>query len=172
MLAVSINSGSPAEVGTVLLVIALAENPTIAGIAGLDSAAQGALSRTLDMKDFRGTRDETLHLTGFAKGPRRLLLIGMGAVTDRRASLRRAATLAARTAQRLGVGEMTWYSGQITPEETESITVGLIAGSWEYSDLKSPLPEAERKKPLEKASILTNNTDDTRRALGNGQAIG
>ena len=172
MLAVSINSASPAEVGTALLVIALPENPTIAGIAGLDSAAQGALSRTLEMKDFRGSRDELLHLTGFAKGPRRLLLLGMGAVTDRRASLRRAAALAARNAHRLGVGEMVWYSGQITPEETESITIGLIAGSWEYPDLKTPPPEAERKKPLEKAVILTNNTDDTRRGLSNGQAIG
>jgi leucyl aminopeptidase len=172
VLAVSINSASPAEVGTALLVIALPENPTIAGIAGLDSAAQGALSRTLEMKDFRGSRDELLHLTGFAKGPRRLILIGMGSVTDRRASLRRAATLAARNAHRLGVGEMVWYSGQITPEETESITIGLIAGSWEYPDLKTPPPEAERKKPLEKAVILTNNTDDTRRGLSNGQAIG
>jgi len=172
VLAVSINSASPAEVGTALLVIALPENPTIAGIAGLDSAAQGALSRTLEMKDFRGSRDELLHLTGFAKGPRRLLLLGMGAVTDRRASLRRAAALAARNAHRLGVGEMVWYSGQITPEETESITIGLIAGSWEYPDLKTPPPEAERKKPLEKAVILTNNTDDTRRGLSNGQAIG
>jgi len=172
VLAVSINSASPAEVGTALLIIALPENPTISGIAGLDSAAQGALSRTLEMKDFRGSRDELLHLTGFAKGPRRLLLLGMGAVTDRRASLRRAAALAARNAHRLGVGEMVWYSGQITPEETESITIGLIAGSWEYPDLKTPPPEAERKKPLEKAVILTNNTDDTRRGLSNGQAIG
>jgi leucyl aminopeptidase len=96
----------------------------------------------------------------------------MGATPDRRASLRRAATLAARTAHRLGVGEMVWYSGQITPEETEAITVGLIAGSWEYPDLKTPPPESERRKPLEKASILTNNTDDFRNALSNGQAIG
>ena len=172
MLAVSINAANPAEVGTALLVVALVENPTLAGIAALDSATQGALARTLEMKDFRGSRDEMLHLTGFAKGPRRLLLIGMGAVTDRRASLRRAATLAARNAHRLGVGEMVWYSGQITPEETESITIGLIAGAWEYIDLKSPPPESERKKPLEKASILTNNTDDSRRGLANGQAIG
>jgi leucyl aminopeptidase len=67
---------------------------------------------------------------------------------------------------------MVWYSGQITPEETEAITVGLIAGCWEYPDLKSAPPESERKKSLEKASILTNNTDDTRRALTNGHAIG
>ncbi len=172
MLSVIINAVNPAEVGTALLVVALPENPTMAGIAALDTASQGALSRTIDMKDFRGTRDETLHLTGFAKGPRRLLLVGMGAVTDRRAAFKRAATLAARNANRLGVGEMVWYSGQISPEETEAITVGLMAGAWEYIDLKSQPPEAERKKSLEQAMILTSNTDDSRRGLASGKAIG
>ena len=172
MLAVSINSVAPAEVGTALLVVALPENPTLSGIAALDAATQGSLTRSIEMKDFRGARDEMLHLTGLAKGPRRLMLIGMGAVTDRRASFKRAATLAARNAHRLGVGEMVWYSGQITPEETESITIGLMAGAWEYVDLKTPAPEAERKKPLEKAIILTSNTDDSRKGLSNGQAIG
>jgi leucyl aminopeptidase len=172
VLSVIINAVNPAEVGTALLVIALPENPTLAGIAALDTASQGALTRTIDMKDFRGARDETLHLTGFAKGPRRLLLVGMGAVTDRRAAFKRAATLAARNAHRLGVGEMVWYSGQISPEETEAITVGLMAGAWEYIDLKSQPPEAERKKPLEQAMILTSNTDDSRRGLASGKAIG
>jgi leucyl aminopeptidase len=172
MLAVSINPTPPAEVGTALLVVALPENPTLSGIAGIDAATQGALTRSIEMKDFRGSRDEMLHLTGIPKGPRRLILIGMGTVTDRRASFRRAATLAARNANRLGVGEMVWYSGQITPEETESVTIGLIAGAWEYSELKTPAPEAERKKPLEKAMILTTNTDDSRTGLANGQAIG
>ena len=123
MLSVSINSVNPAEAGTALLVVALGENPTLAGIAALDTATQGALSRMIDNKDFRGSRDETLHLTGVAKGPRRLLLIGMGNVTDRKASFRRAATLAARNAQRLGVGEMVWYSGQIAPEELSLIHI-------------------------------------------------
>ncbi len=172
MLSVSINSVNAAEVGTALLVVALNENPTLAGIAGLDAATQGALSRIIENKDFRGSRDETLHLTGVAKGPRRLFLIGMGNVTDRKASFRRAATLGARNAQRLGVGEMVWYSGQISPDETEAITSGLIAGSWEYADLKSPVPDSERKKPLEKAVIITSNTDDSRRGRTSGQAIG
>jgi leucyl aminopeptidase len=172
VLSVSINSVNPAEVGTALLVVALPENPTLAGIAALDTASQGALSRTIEMKDFRGSRDETLHLTGVPKGPRRMLLVGMGNVSDRKSSFRRAATLAARTAHRLGVGEMVWYSGQIAPEETEAITSGLILGAWEYADLKSQLPEADRKKPLEKVTIITSNTDDSRRGLANGQAIG
>jgi len=172
VLSVSINSANPAEVGTALLIIALPENPSVAGIAALDAATQGALTRSIEMKDFRGSRDELLHLTGVAKGPRRMLLVGMGAVTDRKAALRRAATLAGRNAHRLGVGEAAWYSEQITPDEIEAVTVGLIAGSWEYADLKSPAPEAERKKPLEKAIILASNTDDTRRGLASGQAIG
>jgi leucyl aminopeptidase len=172
VVSVSINSANPAEVGTALLVVALPENPVVGGLGDLDAMLQGAVSRSIEMKDFRGSRDETLHLSGTAKGPRRLLLIGMGAVTDRRASLRRAAALAGRNAHRLGVGDIAWYSDQITPEEVEVITVGLIAGSWEYAELKSPVPEAERKKPLERAMILTTNTDDSRRGLSGGQAIG
>jgi leucyl aminopeptidase len=172
VVSVSLNSANPAEVGTALLVVALPENPVLGGLSDLDAMVQGALSRSFEMKDFRGSKDETLHLTGVATGPRRLLLIGMGAVTDRRASLRRAATLAGRNAHRLGVGDMAWYSEQLTPEEIETITVGLIAGSWEYADLKSPPPETERKKPLERAMILTTNTDDSRRGLSGGQAIG
>jgi leucyl aminopeptidase len=172
VVSVSINSANPAEVGTALLVVALPENPVVGGLGDLDAMLQGAVSRSIEMKDFRGSRDETLHLSGTAKGPRRLLLIGMGVVTDRRASLRRAAALAGRNAHRLGVGDIAWYSDQITPEEVEVITVGLIAGSWEYAELKSPVPEAERKKPLERAMILTTNTDDSRRGLSGGQAIG
>jgi leucyl aminopeptidase len=171
-LSVQLNAGNPAETGTPLLAIALVENPSLAGIAALDTASSGALARTLEMKDFRGARDECLHLTGVVKGPRRLLLVGMGPVTDKRASLKRAATLAARNALRLGVGELVFYAGQINAEETESVAIGLIAGAWEYNELKSPPAEADKKKPLERATILTSNTDDTRRGLANGVAIG
>ncbi len=172
MLQVQLSAGNPAECGTSLLAIALVENPSLAGIAALDTAASGALARTIEMKDFKGTRDEILHLTGVVKGPRRLLLIGMGAVTDKRASLKRAASLAARQGQKLGVGEITFYAGQIDADETESVAAGLIAGAWEYKELKSEPPENERKKPLDRAIILTSNTDDTRRGLANGQALG
>ena len=172
MLNVQLSASNPAETGTPLLAIALMENPSLAGIAAIDTASSGALARTFEMKDFRGARDETLHLTGIAKGPRRLLLVGMGAVTDKLASLKRAASLAARQAHKLGVGELVFYAGQINADETEAVTAGLIAGAWEYNELKSAMPESEARKPLEKATILTSNTDDTRRGLANGQAIG
>jgi leucyl aminopeptidase len=172
MLKVELSAANPAETGTPLLAIALMENPSLAGIAAIDTASSGALARTFEMKDFRGTRDETLHLTGIAKGPRRLLLVGMGTVTDRLASLKRAGALASRQAQKLGVGELVFYAGQINSEETEAVTSGLIAGAWEYNELKSPPSEAEPRKSLERATILTSNTDDTRRGLANGQAVG
>jgi len=171
-LSVQLNAGNPAETGTPLLAIALVENPSLAGIAALDTASSGALARTLEMKDFRGKRDECLHLTGVVKGPRRLLLVGMGAVTNRPASLKRAATLAARQALKLCVGEVVFYAGQINAEETEAVASGLIAGAWEYNELKSAPADGEQHKPLERATILTSNTDDTRRGLAHGQAIG
>jgi leucyl aminopeptidase len=172
MLEVQLSAANPAETGTSLLAIALMENPSLAGIAAIDTASSGALARTFEMKDFRGARDEMLHLTGIAKGPRRLLLVGMGAVTDRLASLKRAGSLASRQAMKLGVGEIVFYAGQINAEETEAVTAGLITGAWEYNELKTPAPDADQKKTLERATILTSNTDDTRRGLSNGQAIG
>ena len=66
MVSVSIASQSPIEVGTSLLVIALPENPTLAGIAALDAATQGALTRMIDMKDFRGSRDACTKLAGMS----------------------------------------------------------------------------------------------------------
>ncbi|HEX7942782.1 MAG TPA: hypothetical protein VF488_13305, partial [Gemmatimonadaceae bacterium] len=57
-----------------LLVIALAKGATAGGaLAPLDAALGGALGRTLERRDFRGTRDETLHLAGAERGPRRIL---------------------------------------------------------------------------------------------------
>ena len=174
MPSVSINSVNPAEVGTALLVVALVENPTLArNRAELDSATEGALTRMIEMKDFRGARDEMLHLTGVAKGPRRLLLVGMGAVTDRKAAFRRAATLAGRNAQRLGVGEMVWYSGQISTRRDRSHRRGLdrrlvgVLGSQDRSCRKRSARNRSRKP-----SSSPSNTDDSRRGLAHGQAIG
>ena len=79
---------------TPLLVIALPPDSQVpAALTSLDTALAGALDRTLRRKDFRGSRDETLHLAGGATGPQRVLLVGLGK-GDRVMALRRAATLA------------------------------------------------------------------------------
>ncbi|HVF40367.1 MAG TPA: leucyl aminopeptidase [Gemmatimonadaceae bacterium] len=170
---VSIGGGSVAEFSGPLLAIALPETPSLSGgLIDLDRAMGGALQRSIDMRDFRGARDEILHLTGPSGGPRRVIAIGLGKVTDRAGSFRRAAALAARQAMKLGSPQLGWYHGELDEREVEGATVGIIAGAWQYRDLKSPLPEEERRQSLEEATLLTSNTNSSRRGVATGQAIG
>jgi len=151
-----------------LLVVALASGDgRDERLTALDGPLGGALGRFLDRRDFRGGRDETLHLAGGSAGPARVLLVGLGKITDRASALRRAGALAARQAGRMGVGRLAFYAGTLSRQETEAIAVGLAAGSWEYTDTKTPPPEEERRAPLTEAAILSADE----RGLENGRAI-
>jgi leucyl aminopeptidase len=136
-------------------------------VTALDGTLGGALGRLLDRRDFRGGRDETLHLAGGTTGPARVLLVGLGKPTDRVSALRRAGALAARQAVRLGTGRLAFFAGTLTRDETEAIAVGLAAGAWEYTDTKTPPPEDERRAPLTDATILGADEQGT----ANGRAI-
>ena len=151
-----------------LLVVALAsgDRPD-ARLTALDAPLGGALTKFLDRRDFRAGRDETLHLAGGSTGPARVLLVGLGKVTERASALRRAGAIAARQAGRMGVGRLAFYAGNASLEETEAIAVGLAAGAWEYTDTKTPPPEEERRAPLTDAVILAADE----RGLENGRAI-
>jgi len=153
----SLSGGSP-ELGRLdipLLVVALAVGAGVDGeLASLDTALGGALTRTLERRDFRGTRDETLHLAGGTAGPARVLLIGTGSTGERAGRLRRAGALAARQGGRMGVGELAMFAGQLDAMETEALAVGLAAGAWDYLDTKSAPPADERRAPLSRARIL------------------
>jgi leucyl aminopeptidase len=96
----------------------------------------------------------------------------MGKVSDRAGSIRRAAAIAARHAMKLGGGDLGFYLGDGDAREVEAATVGILAGAWEYKDLKTPPPENERRQPLAKATILANDNDATKVALASGEAIG
>src|SRR5215207_6869283 len=100
-LALSVRRADLGALDTPLLVIALGAQPAAAplddALRSLDGSLGGALARTLERRDFRGSRDETLHLAGGAKGVQRVLLVGVGS-GDRPNALRRAAALAARRA--------------------------------------------------------------------------
>ena len=157
-----------------LLVLALRKNPSLpADLAALDASLGGTLSRTLGRRDFRGGRDEVLHLSGSAGAatPQRVLLIGLGEPTDAAGALRRAAGLAARQAKKLGASALAWYDGGRTADTVEAVTVGLLMGAWEYIDLKTPPPADDRRAELESAIILC---DDARaaQAVERGTAIG
>jgi leucyl aminopeptidase len=167
-----LNSAGVAQFKTPLLAIAFDEHPDSGPISDLDGTLGGAIQRAIASREFRGAKDETLQFGGPENGARRVLLVGMGKVTDRPGSLRRAAAIAARQATKLGSGAAAFYARGIGEKEIEGITVGLLAGSWEYKDLKTPPPDDERRAPLASATILADDSDATRAGFASGQAIG
>jgi leucyl aminopeptidase len=176
----SLNVGAPdfGGIDTPLLVIALGTSPTLSDeLRPVDAATGGALGRALARRDFRGARDETLHLAGAERGVQRVLLVGLGAATDRPGALRRAAAIAARQANRMGVGRLAFYAGSMSVADVEAAGVGLIAGAWDFKELKTPPPAEEQRAPLEEATILAPDVaaraDGARvaRAIGEGHSL-
>src|SRR3954447_26574197 len=117
-LALTVAAPDLGALDTPLLVVALAASPTLTDeLRPIDAATSGALSRALARRDFRGGRDETLHLSGGDRGVQRVLFIGMGPATDRVGALRRAAALAGRQGNRLGVGRLSFFAGNVNEAE-------------------------------------------------------
>ena len=165
-------TGRPAELGgldTPLLVLAFASSPTVSSaLDAVDRATHGALRRMIERRDFRGGRDEQLHLSAGASGIQRVLLIGLGSASDRTSALRRAAALASRQAAKLGVGKLAFWAGDLSTEEAEAATLGLIAGSWDFKEMKTQPPADEQRAPLTDATLL--GADEA--AVATGRAIG
>jgi leucyl aminopeptidase len=162
-----------AKLDTPLLVLALPSGAALtADLAAPDAATAGTLGRALAARDFRGARDELLFLGGSASGIRRVLLVGMGTGAQRSDALRRAATLAARQAGKLGAGSLAFYAGSLDAREAEAVTVGLIDGSWRYEDVKTPPPEDERRAPVSGAVVLGADAEAVRSGVVTGSAIG
>src|ERR1700683_4689695 len=111
-LALTLQRVDLANLDTPLLVLALPAHPALTVALGpVDANLGGALARTLDQGHFRGGKGEVLHLAGGPAGPRRVLLVGIGANADRPAALQRAAAIASRRARDLGATSLTWYAG-------------------------------------------------------------
>jgi leucyl aminopeptidase len=139
-------------------------------IRKLDEALGGAIGRLLDRRDFRAGRDETVHLVGGPKGPQRILLVGMGAVTDAPVALRRAAMIAARFARRTGAREIGWYHAD-GAAGIESVVVGLSMGAWEYTDTKTPPPEEEQRDSPDEAIVVVSDEKRGKPEVESGVAI-
>jgi leucyl aminopeptidase len=172
-LTLAARAANAATLNTPLLVLLLPSGSDLpSSLRALDKGTGGALGRSLRRADFRGGRDETLHLVGGSRGPRRVLLVGYGAPKDRALALRRAATLAARQAHRAGVGSLAVLAGAVDAREAESILVGLQMGCWEYMDLRTPPPEGDRRAPLAEATLIAENAKSLAGAVSAAQAIG
>ena len=168
-------SAGPADLGALdasLLIVALPSDGKLdAALSTLDGSLGGALARSLERRDFRGGRDETLHFAGGTTGPSRVLLVGMGKPTDRVGALRRAGAIAARQAGRMGSGSLAFYAGALTERETEALAVGLSAGAWDYTETKTPPPEDERRTPLRSARIHGADSSAIEQGIASGTAI-
>ncbi len=174
-LTLSLHAGPPAELATPLLAVALAaDEPLPAALAPVDQALGGALARALARRDFRGARDETLHLGGADAGVERVLLVGLGkakaAPEQRAAALKRAGAVAGRAAAKLGTGDVAFYAADLDAAGAEAAAVGLDMAAFRYDDLKTQPPEGERRAPLERATIVAG--EGAREALRAAEALG
>ena len=170
-LTLALHDGDAADIDTPLLGVLLsAGNELPAALSQLDDKLGGALSRSVERGDFRGVRDETLHFDGGTTRAGRILLVGMGTPTEPAASYRRASALLGRRAHGMGAGSIAVIAPGGDDDAVESIAIGLNMGPWEYIDLKTPPPEADRKKPLTKATIIAD-PKSAKDALSRGDAI-
>jgi leucyl aminopeptidase len=169
-----LNAGT-ADLGSLdaaLLVVVLPSAPALDGpLSSLDGLLGGVLGRSVERRDFRGGRDETLHFAGASTGPARILLIGTGKASDRTAALRRAGAIAARQASRMGTGSLAFYAGSLDAREAEAVVVGLNAGAWEYTDTKTPPPDDDRRAALVSARILGPDGAGIAAGIDSGTAI-
>ena len=172
-LVISARAGRASSASTPLLACLLPAGSDLpAHLRELDIALGGALKRTFDARDFRGGRDEILHIVGGGKGPRRVILVGTGKPGDGVTAVRRAATLAERQAHRLGTGSLTLLVAQPDDRTIEQILVGAQLGAWEYTDMRTPAPPAERRAPLKEIIVLVDNAKRAKAAVDAASAIG
>jgi leucyl aminopeptidase len=171
----SVVAAAPAGHETPLLALALTRGPLPASLAALDKQTGGAIGRVLSSGDFTGKRDETAVL--YPSGPAsRLLLIGLGKTEEvDRGAIRRAAAAAAKRARSLGVPRAAFHlpgeaSGTVSLRDAgQAIAEGSAQGAWQYNEMKKP---EEKKAPLERIEILSQDGAELSQGHTTGQAIG
>jgi leucyl aminopeptidase len=180
---ISVSDATLDRLETPLLVVAMAKDALdVTGeLAALDDATSGALGRAIQRRDFRGGRDETLLLGGGAAGVQRVLLVGIGPLAadlkpgERAVRIRRAATLAGRQANKIGVGAVAFY-GATSDAIAEAAVIGLAMGAWDWKETKSPVPETDQRAPLTSITIIARDMPSgtkaaVERGVKQGQAL-
>src|SRR5688572_30082283 len=171
----AVAQAQPAGYETPLLAIALPRGPLPPSLTAPDKQTGGAIGRVLSSGDFTGKRDETAVL--YPSGPAaRVLLIGLGKTEEvDRAAIRRAAAIAAKRARSLGVARAAFHlpgeaSGTVSLRDAgQAIAEGSAQGAWQYNEMKKP---EEKKAPLERIEILSQDGTELSQGHTTGQAIG
>ncbi len=175
------------RVSSPVLAIALGTSNTTIGkvpssLLGLESHLQGALGRVLGSGDFRGDRDETAVVYP-ARGPRRVMLIGLGRSEDiSRDVIRRAAAIAARKAVAMNAESVSFFvppegRGGIPPAVIgQAALEGAAQGAWLFRELKGADDKRVRLRSFELIASREDRSDMERgrrigAALGVGQHL-
>ncbi len=156
---VTVSDSTLERLQTPLLVLPLtpaALKALVGDLATVDGLTRGALGRAIERRDFRASRDETLLLPGGETGVQRVLVLGLGDGKDDVVNMRRAATLAGRKANGMGVGSLAFY-GAVDERSAEAIVLGLVAGAWDFREMKSPVPADEQRAALAAITVLTRS---------------
>ena len=146
-------------------------------LLGLDEAAGGALRRVVASGDFTGDRDQNTMVYP-ARGPRRVLLLGLGNHAQiTRAAIRTAAAVGARRAAAMGARALAFHVTQEThpgvpPEALGQVaTEGALQGAWRFVELKAV---RDGKGPVESFDLIVAREirPDVERGRVRGHAIG
>jgi leucyl aminopeptidase len=151
-----------------------------AALAALDEKAGGSIGRLFASGEFTGARDEAVvvHTSGAAAA--RIVLVGMGKSEDlTRASLRRAAAVAARRAKSLGTGALAFavpqeFRGGASPADLAQVAIeGAEQGAWFFDELKSGANGNDKKPPVTALTVVVDRGEDgeAQRGLAVGAAI-
>ena len=170
---ISLASTDAAAADVSILFVAITSGATLPdSLRKLDTELGGAISGALESRDFRGSRDELLFLSGISGGPRRVALAGLGPAPTSVHALRRAAALATRTANKIGAASVGFAFDRVSPSQLEAVAAGLALGAWQYLETKTPPPEADRKSPVTSAVIVAEVSAENEAALAFGIAMG
>jgi leucyl aminopeptidase len=171
-IALAIAGGDPAALRLPLVVVPVPSGKGLPrALAKLDRATGGAMARALRSKDFKGGKDETLLLYAKGRGPERVLLVGMGAAVTPSA-IGRAAAVGGRKANAMGVQRAALWLASGDAVGIEAAAIGASLGAWEYKELRTQPPVAERPKPLTSMTLVVAKVDAAARAaLAAGRAI-
>src|SRR5260370_22382586 len=165
-----------AQLAPPLLAVALPQGRAVpASLAALDRATDGAVARAIASGDFKGKRDELMLFYPASGKAERLLLVGLGKAADvTRASVRRAAAVAAKRGRALGVRQ---FAFAVLPEARVGVPATALGqvvvewaaqGAWAFTELKAA-PE-EPTGELEAVAIVCDPAEV--QAVAAGQRLG
>ena len=144
-----------------------------ASLRNLDTYLNGSLARAINAGDFSGKRYET-SLIYPPKGPKRILLVGLGKLEEMtQDAARRAAAVAGRQASALGARSVAFY---VVPEHRGGVPLramgqvvveGVAQGNWSFDEFKAT---EEPKKPISALQLIATNRESTQ--MRRGRKIG